>query len=68
MPTKARYGANSTGRYPAQSGSEDLPISGPAEGAAGAYSARTPGPLTAGKSRGLYETYRPVHQRTKAKD
>ena len=68
MPTKARDGADSGGRISAESGAEDLPLSGPAEGAAGAHSARTSGPAAAGKSRGFDETHRAVHQRAKAKD
>jgi len=68
VPTKARDGADSGGRISAESGAEDLPLSGPAEGAAGAHSARTSGPAAAGKSRGFDETHRAVHQRAKAKD
>jgi len=68
VPTKARNGANPTRWFPAKSGPEDLQVSGPAEGAAGAHSTGTPGSPGPGASRGRHESDRAVHQREKTKD
>jgi len=68
VPPKARNGQNSARRFPAKSGTEDLQVSGSAEGAPGAHSSRTPGPFGPGASHGRDEADCTVYQRTKAKD
>jgi len=68
MSAEARNGANSAGRIPVESGAEDLPVPGPAEGTAGAHGARTPGPPSAEQSRGHDEGRCTAYQRAKTKD
>jgi len=68
MSFKARNGADSGRRIPAESGSEDLQIPRPAERAAAEHSARTPRPPATDDSRRRNETDSAVHQRAKAKD
>ena len=68
VPTEARNGPNSAGRFPAKSGTKDLQVSGSAEGVTGAYSTRTPRPFAPGASRGRDEAHSTVYQRTQAKD